>query len=261
MYIVTEGLVHVYLDNISDVVCKSWRFAFHFGEGFTNWVFALFHLERVFALYFPFFSKKHISPEKVKVLILFVFLLNISIALLAFHAYRIVPLETSKSGFICMGSFEERGSMQIVIALTLMICNFVAPMIIKIILALILLKKLASVITKNELTKHVKHSISTAEEIGAIVIITIAQILLYAPFALSWTLVTSFEFMEPSIRELMILVKRLCLNLSAGVHVWNFFFYLKRIPLFRTEFARIICRTAERTEFAGIFDVSNASNN
>ena len=253
MHSLTQGSMFVYLDQFSDLSCKIWRFFFHLGEGFTNWTLALLNLERVFALQDPFFTRKHITATKVKFAIFTIFLLNLGIASIAFDVYRIVPSKANKLGIICMGTFSNAGLFEIALALALMIGNFVLPIIFKCILVLILLRKLRIVTRKVEIQKHVKNAVDTTEEIGVILTVTISQIILYTPFTISWTLVTSFvDVMDPDLANLMVMIKRLFLDLSAGVHVWNFYIYLKRIPIFRKEFRRIVCGSTENNSLSGI---------
>ena len=224
------------------MICKIWRFLFHFGEGITNWILALFTLHKLFILHNPFSTLSQLSARSFQASVLAVIIVSMLVSLPAFGTYRLLSSKANKVGIICMGSFHDPGFFQISLSLILMFGNFILPMITNVVALALIIRKMRLITKQMRNFGHRNHLLSFSEEEAAMLTIAIAHVALYTPFAVSWTVVTNFvDCMDPQFADLMVIVKRLFLDLSAGVHVWKLFFYIKRISIFRSEFIRLFC--------------------
>ena len=192
-------------------------------------------------------ARQYINHSKIIGMISCASLVIAVISLLAFRAYRIVKIPVNKIGIACIGTFSTAGFWDATQAILLAYVTIGIPTFLTFILMLFLfvrLRQVTSSRTIEQTGRHVENSRSNIETILVLFTISLAQVILYSPFALSWTLVTGLGgILSPDLNNLLAIVRRLLIDIITLVHVWNLYIYLAISPLFRAEFVRVIlCR-------------------
>lgn len=81
LFVITNGQAFFYLDQVSDVTCKSLRYMFMSAEGYSNWTLIALNVERIFVLKFPFVARRVVTPSRVRIALLCLLLVVLVISI------------------------------------------------------------------------------------------------------------------------------------------------------------------------------------
>ena len=240
LYSATNGHVFIYLDQLSDLACKSWRFFFFYSESFNLWILVMLNLERILVLSIPFFARKNLTERNAVQVIVLVLFCCFLLSILSFFTFKITPTKANKIGYTCQGATDSE-FWEIFMSFILGFGAVIIPIMLLIILISILILKLRSLNKNTEITKHIIHNKSNKEFIAVVIGVSIVNIIFYIPFALTWSILTGFTaLMSSDLSSLLTMLRRFFLLFAEISHIWNFYIFYARISVFRKECKRLL---------------------
>ena len=239
----TSGKFSFYFDQISIVICKFRGYWYPFAEAYSQWVLAALSVERAVAISAPFFARTFLTPRMALFSVLILFVVNAVIGIPSALVYEIVPNQSFKSGMGCLPQTQTKLIAMIFVFITVFNA-WTYSTIASLLVTIYLVFKILELSRQRKQLKQSRIVIPRKDINGAITVaaMSMIKILIFIPSSIIW----NFYFLSPFfdipvvVFNFLVVSGRVAFLITQVTHVWNFYWYYKRVPGFKEDILAIL---------------------